>query len=182
MMKRVSVSDEYKIATTEVLSILEYLPQSEVDKIPNKFKEFLKENSLSDYKPSFDYSLGLDKIELKHKTKLLLAMIYKNYLCSKEEQLEYDKILCQNEESHQKYLREKYNPNNLFKKMDAQESSKIHTEKSKNAIIEYKKMELQKTSNIESPEINTNIALIEYKESFIIRFKNFIFKILHINN
>ena len=31
------------------------------------FKEFLKENSLSDYKPSFDYSLGLDKIELKHK-------------------------------------------------------------------------------------------------------------------
>lgn len=155
MMKKVSVSDEYKIATTEVLSILEYLPQSEVDKIPNKFKEFLKENSLSDYKPSFDYSLGLDKIELKHKTKLLLAMIYKNYLCSKEEQLEYDKILCQNEENHQKYLREKYNPDNLFKKMDAQEFSKLHTQKSQN-------------------------ALIEYKQSFFAKFKNFIFKILHI--
>lgn len=74
MMKKVSVSEEYKIATTEVLSILEYLPQNEVDKIPNKFKEFLKENSLSAYKPSFDYSQGLDKIELKYKTKLLLAM------------------------------------------------------------------------------------------------------------
>ena len=157
MMKKVNVSEEYKIATTEVLSILEYLPQSDVDKIPNKFKEFLKENSLSNYKPSFDYSLGLDKIELKYKTKLLLAMIYRNYLCSKEEQLEYDKILCQNEENHQKYLREKYNPDNLFKKKGAQESSKLHTEKSQN-------------------------ALIEYKQSFFAKFKNFIFKILHINN
>ena len=84
-MKDVSVpSEEYKIATTEVLSILEYLPQREVAKIPNKFKEFLKKNSFFDYKPNFDYSLGLDKIELKHKTKLLLAMIYRNYICSKE--------------------------------------------------------------------------------------------------
>lgn len=155
-MKEVSVSEEYKIAATEVLSILGYLPQSEVDKIPNKFKEFLKENSISDYNPSFDYSFGLDKIELKHKTKLLLAMIYKNYLCSEEERLEYDKILCQNEETYQKYLREKYNPDNLLKKVVEQKFSKIQ-------IVE-----------------NQN-ALIEYKESFFTKFKNFIFRILHIN-
>ena len=159
MMKNVNVSEEYKIATTEVLSILEYLPQSEVDKIPEKFKEFLKKNSLSDYNPCFDYCLGLDKIELKHKTKLLLAMIYKNYLCSEEEQSEYHKILCQNEENYQKDLREKYNPDNLFKKVDKQEST-----------------------TIERGENNSNIALIEYKESFFTRFKNFIFRILHINN
>ena len=120
-----------------------------------------------EYCPAFDLSMHIDilviidrkwiPIELKYKTKLLLAMIYRNYLCSKEEQLEYDKILCQNEENHQKYLREKYNPDNLFKKKDAQESSKLHTEKSQN-------------------------ALIEYKQSFFAKFKNFIFKILHINN
>lgn len=158
MMKKISVSEEYKIATTEVLSILEYLPKSEVDKIPNKFKEFLKKNSLSEYNPCFDYSLGLDKIELKHKTKLLLAMIYRNYLCSKEEQLQYDKILCQNEEKYQKYLREKYNPDNLFKKVDKEE----HT-------------------NIKIKEGITNTALIEYKDSFCTKIKNFIFRILHIN-
>lgn len=155
-MKDVSLSKEYKIAITEVLSILEYLPQSEVDKIPNKFKEFLKENAISDYNPNFDYSLGLDKIELKHKTKLLLAMIYKDYLCSKEELLEYNKILYQNEESYQKYLREKYNPDNLFKKTEEEKSSIMQIEENQN-------------------------ALIEYKESFFTKFKNFIFSILHIN-
>lgn len=154
-MKEVSVSEEYKIAATEALSILEYLPQIEVDKIPNKFKEFLKANSLSTYKPNFDYSLGLDKIELKDKTKFLLAMIYRNYICSEEERLEYDKILCQNEENYQKYLREEYNPDDIFKK--------------------------QENVTMELSEDTSNTALIEYKESFFMKFKNFIFKILHIN-
>lgn len=152
-MEGVSVSEEYKIATTEVLSILEYLPRSEVDKIPNTFKEFLKENSLSDYKTNFDYSLGLDKIELKHKTKLLLAMIYRDYICSEEERLEYNKILYQNEETYQKHLREKYNPNDIFKK--------------------------QKEITVELSENNSNVTLIEYKENFFIKLRNFVFKILH---
>lgn len=140
-MKEVSVSEEYKIAATEVLSILEYLPQSEVDKIPNKFKEFLKENSISDYNPNFDYSLGLDKIELKHKTKLLLAMIYLNYICSEEERLEYNKILYQNEETYQKYLREKYNPDDIFKK-EKNALIEEHME-----IIEYKEPLLKRILN-----------------------------------
>ena len=35
--------------------------------------------------------------------------------------------------------------------------------------------------NVEMPKNNADTALIEYKESFFIKFKNFIFKILHIN-
>lgn len=140
-MEEFIVSEEYKIAATEVLSILEYLPQSAVDKIPNKFKEFLKENSIYDYNPDFDYSLGLDKIELKHKTKLLLAMIYKNYICSEEEQLEYDKILYQNEENYQKYIKEKYNPDNIFKK-----EIKIPKEEYME-IVEYKEPILKRILN-----------------------------------
>lgn len=156
-MKETSVSEEYKIATTEILSILEYLPQSEVNKIPNRFKKFLKENSISDYNPNFDFSLGLDKIELKPKTKLLLAMIYKNYICSEEERLEYNKILYQNEEDYKKYLREKYNPDGIFKKTEVE------------------------SIDVESTKDNSNTALIEYKETFFIKLKNFIFRVLHID-
>lgn len=50
--------------------------------------------------------------------------------------------------------REKYNPDALFKKVD---------------------------KNIERTENNNTTALIEYKESFFTKFKNFILKILHIN-
>ena len=158
MMKEISVSEEYRIAATEILSILEYLPKSDVNKIPNKFKGFLKEISISDYNPNFDYSLGLDKIELKCKTKLLLAMIYRNYICSEQEKLEYDKLLYKNEEDYQESLREKYNPDNIFRKLDKDENI-----------------------NSEIPENTTNMTLIEYKEPIFIRFKNFIFRILHIN-
>ena len=54
--------------------------------------------------------------------------------------------------------REKYNPDDIFKK--ANKSEQI---------------------NVKTLESTANTALIEYKESFFTRFKNFIFKILHIN-
>lgn len=157
-MNTIIVDEEYKIAATEVLDILEYLPKSTVNKIPNKFKEFLKENSNVDYKPNFDYSKGLDKIKLTHKTKLLLAMIYQNYICSEEEKINYNKILHENEEKYQKELREKYNPENIFKK-----DNKSNT-----------------NTNININEEN-NTYMIEYKENIFTKIKKIIFKLLHKN-
>lgn len=104
-MKKNIVSYEYKIASTEVLTILEYLPEEIVKRIPEKFKEFLKINSMSNYKPQFDFSMGLDKIELKKKTKLLLAMVYRNFICSYEKRKEYDIILGKNEENYQRNIK-----------------------------------------------------------------------------
>ena len=54
---------------------------------------------------------------------------------------------------------EKYNPDDIFKKAN----------------------NTTETTNMEISENNTNTALIEYKESFFTKFKNFIFKILHIS-
>lgn len=98
-MERTTISNEYNISVTEVLEILKYLPQSMISKIPTKFMEFLKENSIPEYKPEFDYSKGLDKLSLINKTRALLAMIYRNYICSDEERVEYDKILIENEKN-----------------------------------------------------------------------------------
>ena len=156
-MNTIIVDEEYKIAATEVLDILEYLPKNTVNKIPSKFKEFLKANSIVDYKPNFDYSKGLDKIQLTHKTKLLLAMIYQNYICSEEEKNKYNKILQENEEKYQNELREKYNPDNIFKKRD-----KIDTNMNEDK--------------------ETNTYMIEYKENIFTKLKKFIFEILHIKN
>lgn len=102
------VSEEYKIAVTEVLEILNYLPQNMVSNIPTKLILFFKEHSLPDNKSKFDYSKGLDKIPLTNKTKSLLAMIYRDYICSEEERIEYDNVLYQNEQIYQERLKEKY--------------------------------------------------------------------------
>ncbi|MCI8482198.1 MAG: hypothetical protein HFJ27_03840 [Clostridia bacterium] len=128
-MKENIVLTEYKIAVTEVLDILEYLPEDLVSNIPIKLMQFLKNNSIPAYKPLFDYSAGLDKIELRNRTRALLAMIYRNYICSEEEQKEYDKILYQNEEKYQKELSEKYDINHIFKEKE---------EKQNKQLVEYK--------------------------------------------
>lgn len=124
--------EEYKISVTEVIDILNYLPEKMTCKIPKKFWEFLQKNSIEEYKPNFDYSQGLDNINLNNKTKKLLAMIYRNYMCTEEEKIEYDKILLKNEEKYQKELKKKYNADNLFKK-----------EKVENNIVTNENEELQ---------------------------------------
>ena len=84
-------------------------------------------------------------------------MFHLNYWCnSQEEKEELKELFKENEIKYQAEVREKYNPDNIFKKTDT-------------------------NTNIETYENDTNTALIEYKESFFTSFKNFIFKLLHIN-
>lgn len=142
-------TNEYSVAITEVLYILKYLPKDMTSNIPSDFLEFFNENAISTYKPDFDLSKGLDSVKLNHKTKILLAIIYRNYICSEQERLDYDKILIQNENEHQIKLKEKYNTDNIFKE--------TKTEKN-------------------SDNIN---KLVIYKKSYFTRFKDFIKKILH---
>ena len=143
-------TNENSIAITEVLHILKYLPDSLTSNIPTKFLNFLNENSIPNYKPDFDLSKGLDNVKLKHKTKILLAIIYRNYICSEQERLDYDKILIQNENEYQIKLKEKYNTDNIFKE--------TKTEK-----------------NIS----DNNNELVIYKKSYFTRIKDFIKKIFH---
>ena len=142
-------TNEYSVAITEVLYILKYLPKDMTSNIPSDFLEFFNENAISTYKPDFDLYKGLDSVKLNHKTKILLAIIYRNYICSEQERLDYDKILIQNENEHQIKLKEKYNTDNIFKE--------TKTEKN-------------------SDNIN---KLVIYKKSYFTRFKDFIKKILH---
>ena len=143
-------TNEYSVAITEVLYILKYLPKDMTANIPTNFLNFLNENSIPDYKPDFDLSKGLDNVRLKHKTKILLAIIYRNYICSEQERLDYDKILLQHENEYQIKLKEKYNTDNIFKET--------------------------KTSDDNNNDIN---QLVIYKKSYFTRIKDFIKKILH---
>lgn len=137
MVKIDVVSEEYKIAATEVLDIIEHLSLNATNKIPMQLLEFFKEVSLQDYKPQFDYSGGLEKINFTPKTKALLAMIYRNYLCSEEERKELDQKLFENEEKYQQELREKYNPDKIFQNSELEENAKEENNQN-TALIEYK--------------------------------------------
>lgn len=117
--------NEYDIAVTEVLDILNYLPESMTSNIPNEFMNFLYDHKIQNYKPEFDYSLGIKNLNLRRKTKALLAMIYRNYICSEDERKLYDKKLYANEEVYQKELQEKYSADKIFENNNTQNNTDI---------------------------------------------------------
>ncbi len=110
------VSQELSEGISETLDILKHMDKEYIDKIPQKFKDFLEKNKSVNYIPNLDHSKKIDEMNLKNKTKDILAIIYLKYWCNSEKKLEYMKLLNENERKYQEYLKEKYNPN-IFRKI-----------------------------------------------------------------
>ena len=125
---------EYSMAATEVLEGLKNFKKEDVEKISPQFLEFLKSKKLDNYKAEFDFSKPITELELRGSSKAMLGMIYRTYWCNEEEKKEYDKLLRKNSIEHQKQLREKYNPDEIFKKSNMVNSEKESTQKN-NQII-----------------------------------------------
>ena len=145
------VSVEFSEGISETLDILNHMSPSDVNKISKKFMDFLERNKSKDYVPKLDHSKKLYEMNLKEKTKAILATIYLNYWCNDEQKEKYKKILKENEEKYQKELREKYSTDNIFKR-----------------------------NNIQSKEesvIQDNVSIMEYKESVFKKIINKIKKI-----
>lgn len=133
------VNEKYGIAMCETLQYLKGINQNDLDKIPCKFIQFLKDNCLKDYECDFDYTKPLKELNISDEAKGLIAMICLNYWCTNDEQRERFKMhLTENELKYQEKLRKKYNPDNLFKnkveKINVEETIK----KDNIELIEYK--------------------------------------------
>lgn len=86
----------------------------------------------------------------------MIALFHLNYWCNSDEEKEQLKQLFKNnEEKHQAEIREKYNPDNLFKN--------------------------NKQETIQEANVNSNnLAIVEYKESILKKFINKIKSLLHL--
>ena len=109
------VSREYSEAIAETLDILEHTQKSDVDKIPEKFMEFLKENASKTYKPQLDYTKKIKDMNLKDKTIGILSIINKKYWCNDQERKIFEEKLKENEITYQQILNEQYATSDLFK-------------------------------------------------------------------
>ena len=153
-MEKTNYANAYK----EVLIILDNLIKEDYDKIPKEYIEFLKSNCNNEYEFYYDNSKTFEEQELLDDTKYILFGLFEKFGAT---EIQKEKIKNFKDNYFRKIeeeKREQYNPDDIFK----------NANKAKN-------------TDIEMSENNTNTALIECKGSFITRFKNFIFKILHIN-
>lgn len=130
------VNVEFSESITEVLDILNHMDKTYTDKIPEKFKNFLEENKSKSYTSNLDHSKKIKEMNIKEKTKDLLATIYMNYWSTPEQKSNYVKILNENEQKYQKEIRQKYDLDNIFKKNNRQ--TIIKDDISKNNVIQLK--------------------------------------------
>lgn len=132
---------EYRQSLTELNTIIRYMDIEYLKKLPQKFIEFINLNMDKDYIPNIDKNTPINEQNLKKDTKVLLSLLYRNYWCDRDKKiiLSQEDLVAKN--NYEKELREKYNPDNIFK--------------NKSNVAEI---------NIEHPKEEKQTELIEYKE------------------
>ena len=107
---------EYRNALAEVDYILSLTSNDIIKKIPISLLDFIKKQKAPNCQLSINEELSLNEQPLKKETRAIISLIYRCYLCSSEQSMKYkidDIIELRKEEIT---LKEKYNPENLFKK------------------------------------------------------------------
>ena len=94
------ISNELRESAVELNAILANCSNEVLEKIPNKFKKFLKTIESDSYKFNYDTTKKLNEQNLKISTRRIIMLVYKDFICSKEEKEEKK--------------REKYDPDNMF--------------------------------------------------------------------
>lgn len=140
------MKQEYKEAFLEIDTILNLMPKVLSDKIPIKFKEIIKREKAKGYISNI--SEPIDECPLKEETIIILALIYRDFLCSEEERKELKARDAQELKVFEAELREKYNPDDIFKKKrQEKEEQEVQTEEKSIAVIGEQKW-YQKIFNI----------------------------------
>ncbi len=107
-------------AFSEVDTILEYSSEEIRNKVPDKFRQLIKNNKDNNYKLILDEHKKLKDQKLLIETREILSLIYRDYLCSEDERKELIKINNQKLEE----INEEYDIQNIFDKR----KNKVSTE------------------------------------------------------
>ena len=149
-------NNKYAKAYKEVLEIIKYFPEEEYNKIPKDKIEYFTNNMDNSYEFIINPSIDLSEQNISKEANAIIVMLFQDYFATEKQKEKIKEILKLNEKKSEQDKREKYNPDDLFLK---------------NKIIEKKQQnDIQET------------ALVEYKENFFTRFKNFILNLLNLKN
>lgn len=134
---------EYIQANTEIKCLLKYFPINYIKKLPTKLLEMIYKNSDDKYNIEVDLKKDLKNQHISKKAKDMLAVLTYNYWSSENEKKDIIERLNENENTYQEKLREKYNPDSIFKDRER----KAEAVENSNAMIEYKETIFIKIKN-----------------------------------
>lgn len=150
------MKSRYSKAYTEVLAVISCFSEEEYLKIPESKIKFFEENKDREYDFKINPEVDLFEQNISKEANAILITLFRDYFATDRQKEILNSLLKQNQEKLEEEKREKYNPDNIFKK------------------------EVTETEEIKEEKIKDNKQIIEYKskESFFAKFINFIKKLI----
>ena len=149
-------------AYSEVDEFLGLVTEEEKNQIPKKLRDFFREEKDIDYHKNIDPNIPIKEQNLKEETLSIIALLMLQYWYKEDDSKRQKllEVLDENERKYQEELREKYNPDNIFKNKN-----------DNNTFDE---------TLPENEEISVGMQIAEYKEPIFKRIVNKILEFLHI--
>ena len=125
---------------SEVYQVLNLLGNDYINKLPTSLINMIIEKREINYNPQYTEDIPLNEQNIKKETMSIIVLLYLNYWCKDENEiLEIKNILKNNEDKYQEKLREKYNPDNIFKNHIKETKEISQNVINETSVIPYKK-------------------------------------------
>jgi len=121
---------------SEVYDIIYHMEKNLYKKIPKQFIHFIKENKDDNYIINIDYSKSINEQELLQQTRVMLSLIYRDYLCDEEERKELIEKDKKELKRIEEGIREIYNPDEIFKNKKQENDNKLPIEVKRKNLLE----------------------------------------------
>ena len=108
------MEQEINEIAVELNSIFNNMSEDILNKIPLKIRNFLKSNASSTYSFEYDKTKSLNEQNIKDKTRGILALLYRDYICDDAERKEYNNFYTNFLNKKEEERRILYNPNDIF--------------------------------------------------------------------
>lgn len=150
---------EINKAFAEVSSIIKHMDKEMYVKIPKGFIGLIENNKDKEYKVNIDYTKSINEQKLLQDTRVILALIYRDYFCSPDKK---QQLITEDKEEIRK-------AEEILKEKNEIDFEKINTQRLEKKSEEYN----ENAQNFE------NQMICYPKESFIKRIINKILNFLH---
>jgi len=148
-------------AYSEVDEFLGLVTEEEKNQIPKKLRDFFREEKDINYHKNINPNIPIKEQNLKEETLAIIALLMIQYWYKDESKKQkLLEVLDENERKYQEELREKYNPDNIFKNKNQNNTFDEAVPKNE--------------------EISVGMQIVEYKEPIFKRIANKILEFLHI--
>ena len=144
------VKEKYNVyhkALKELSEIIKFFPRNEYRKIPKTFVNFIEENKDDNYQYMIEHIDDFQNQAMLDETRVLLSIVYRDFIASNKEKKQITDMEKNELLEEEERIREKYNPDNIFKKRDTQQKENV---------------------------ITNEVGMIDYKESVFTKIKNWV--------